>query len=98
MHALAKIYTSRETDDLFVQKLLDYGISVNSRNNQGLTPLHVHLDNWDPSILRSEHQKSLGERFHERCEIPLLNLFKKYVPVMFRISILHIQVLDLIVI
>jgi hypothetical protein len=73
----AKIYKGDEIDELSVEKLLDFGISVNSKNNRGMTPLHVHLDNWDPSVWRNAVHQHLDERFHERCEIPLLNLFRK---------------------
>jgi ankyrin repeat protein len=62
---------------VIVQKLLDYGLSVNSKNNKGMTPLHIHLDNWDASSRKNAVHQSLDERFHERYEIPLLNLFRK---------------------
>ena len=75
----AKIYKGDETDDLLVQKFLDYGISVNSKNNQGMTPLHVHLENWDGHSWTTSVHKRLEERFHERYEMPLLYLFRRYV-------------------
>lgn len=77
LHLRAKIYKGNQVDDLFIQKLLDYGISVKSKNNEGMTPLHVHLNNWDASISANAVQKRLDERFHERHEIPLLNLFRR---------------------
>jgi ankyrin repeat protein len=76
LHVLAKVYEAKELQDALIQKLLDYGISVNSKNNQGMTPLHSHLDNWDPDISKTAVQRTLYERFHERHEIPLLNFFR----------------------
>lgn len=72
------MYTGKEIDDAFIQKFLECGISVNSRNNQGMTPLHVHLENWDFYTQRNVTNKRLNERFHERYEMPLLKLFQRY--------------------
>jgi ankyrin repeat protein len=79
LHLVAKSYTGKELDDLFVRKLLEYGLSVNSKNKQGMTPLHVHLENWDVNSWTNSVHKSLDERFHELHQIPLLSLFRKYV-------------------
>jgi hypothetical protein len=68
----------KEIDDAFVLKFLECGISVNSMNNQGVTPLHVHLENWDLYTQRNIVSKSLDEIFHERHEVPLLKLFQRY--------------------
>jgi hypothetical protein len=75
---LAKGYTGKEIEKLFVQKLLEYGISINSKNNQGMTPLHVHLENWDFHKPRNTVNRRLDERFHERFEMPLLKIFQRY--------------------
>jgi hypothetical protein len=76
LHVVAKSYTDKELDDLFVQKFLEYGLSVNSKNKQGMTPLHVHLEKWDVHSWTNSVHKDLDERFHERHEIPLLSLFR----------------------
>jgi len=75
----AKIYKVEKFDDVFIEKLLEYGVPVNAKNNQGVTPLHVHLENWDPSAWRTSVNKYIDERFYERDEIPLLNLFRRQV-------------------
>jgi ankyrin repeat protein len=79
LHVVAKTYTGKELDDLFVQKFLEYGLSVNSKNKQGMTPLHVHLEKWNVHSWTNAVHKSLDERFHERHQIPLLSLFRGYV-------------------
>jgi hypothetical protein len=75
---IAKIYSGLKSDDLLVQKLLDYGISVNSKNNRGMTPLHVHLENWDSNSPRYTINKFLDEHFYERSEMPILKIFRRY--------------------
>ncbi|RDL32415.1 Ankyrin [Venustampulla echinocandica] len=77
LHLHSKHYAGEETDNVFVQKFLDYGISVNSRNNQGMTPLHVYLENWDFHATKSVYRNHIHERFDERFEIPLLKLFRR---------------------
>jgi ankyrin repeat protein len=79
LHVVSKAYTGTELDDLFVQKFLEYGLSVNSKNKQGMTPLHVHLENWDVNSWTNSVHTSLDERFYERHQIPLLSLFGRYV-------------------
>jgi len=79
LHIVAESYTGKELDDLFVQQFLEYGLSVNSKNKQGMTPLHMHLENWDVHSWRNSVRESLDERFHERHQIPLLSLFRRYI-------------------
>ena len=77
LHVRAKRYKIDKVDDVFIQKLLEYGVPVNAKNNQGMTPLHCHLEDWDYNALRNSISKHIDERFYERDEIPLLNLFRK---------------------
>ncbi|KAH8807526.1 ankyrin repeat-containing domain protein [Xylogone sp. PMI_703] len=77
LHERAKIYTNTEADRLFVQKLLDYGISINSKNYRGMTPLHIAIESCDFHSMRTVNSKSLDERFYERHEVPLLNVFRR---------------------
>jgi len=80
LHEHAKIYKGHardEKDDLIIQRLLDYGLSPNLKNKQGITPLHVHLENWDTNAWTNSVSKSLEERFQERSEMSLLKLFQK---------------------
>ncbi|PMD29241.1 ankyrin [Hyaloscypha variabilis F] len=77
LHVRAKRYKVDKVDDVFIQKLLEYGVPVNAKNNQGMTPLHCHLEDWDYNALRNSISKHIDERFYERDEIPLLNLFRK---------------------
>ncbi|KAE9375050.1 ankyrin [Stipitochalara longipes BDJ] len=77
LHVRAKIYQVEEIDDVFIQKLLEYGVPANAKNNLGMTPLHVHFEHWDPSVFRNSVHKYIDERFYERHEIPLLNLFRR---------------------
>jgi hypothetical protein len=79
LHIVAETYTGKELDDLFVQKFLEYGLSVNSKNQQGMTPLHVHLETWDVHSWTNSIHESLDKRFQERHQIPLLSLFRRYV-------------------
>jgi hypothetical protein len=66
-------------EDALIQKLLDYGISLNAKNKQGMTSLHVHLENWDFTSRRNAVRRTLDERFHERFELPMLKIFQRYV-------------------
>ncbi|KAF4634858.1 hypothetical protein G7Y89_g3236 [Cudoniella acicularis] len=80
LHVLAKVYAGKDAkriDDMIVQKLLDYGISPNSKNNQGMTPLHVLLENWDSRSITNAVDKRLDERFHEYSEMPWLKIFQR---------------------
>jgi hypothetical protein len=78
LHVRAKIYTGQELDDMFIQKLLQYGISTNAKNNQGMSPLHFYLENWNfHSTRRGAHSKRLDERFYERFEMPLLKILER---------------------
>jgi ankyrin repeat protein len=77
LHVEAKRYhRERDNSRLFVQKLICYGISINSKNNQGLTPLHVHLESWDFRAVPNTVHQALDQRYAERSEIPLMKIFQ----------------------
>ncbi|TVY33699.1 Ankyrin [Lachnellula occidentalis] len=76
LHLQAEFYTGTWTDNALIQKLFDYGISPNSKNKKGMTPLHVHLENKDMAPRNAVNMK-LEERFQERLELPLLGIFQR---------------------
>ena len=44
LHVAAYHYRGTSEDVTFIQQLIDFGISVNSKNNLGATPLHLHIE------------------------------------------------------
>ncbi|KUJ10009.1 ankyrin [Mollisia scopiformis] len=77
LHVRAAIYKGEELDRLLVQKLLDFEVSGNAKNNKGMTPLHVYFENWDFHRPTTTVRKALNERFHEHFKISLLEIFKR---------------------
>ncbi|KAG9233790.1 ankyrin repeat-containing domain protein [Amylocarpus encephaloides] len=77
LHVLANKYKGKGAHDLFIEKLLDYGISINAKNGTGMTPLHIYLENWDFSRPITTTQKDLNERFDEKHGIRLLEVFRR---------------------
>lgn len=65
LHHAVKFYRGR-SEDKFMQRILDYGVSVNAKNAAGCTPLHVHIEY--SYILRPEGESPL---------ISLLALFQR---------------------
>lgn len=81
LHEQARIYAGHEKDKndvLIIQRLLDYGISANAKNKQGMTPLHVHLENWNVNTVTNAVSKRLEVRFQERSQMLLLELLQRY--------------------
>jgi ankyrin repeat protein len=67
LHFAAERYTGTSLDVQFIQRILDYGVSIIAKNHSGLTPLHVHIENG--FVLSSSSRKSNGT--------PLWTLFQK---------------------
>lgn len=64
LHEAAPPYRGTPKDVTFIQQLIDYGISVNSKNGTGQTPLHIHIEQG--RVRSSDNQKT---------HIPLVELF-----------------------
>jgi ankyrin repeat protein len=44
LHEASRLYVGISSKEAgFIQQLLGYGISVNDKNNQGLTPLYIKM-------------------------------------------------------
>ncbi|KAH6665101.1 ankyrin repeat-containing domain protein [Halenospora varia] len=76
LHVAAKFYTGGYHQDKFMKKVLEYGTSVNSKNKQGLTPLHVYLENYDFNSTKGTVSRGFKRRFDERFEMLLLKVLK----------------------
>ena len=56
LHEAAPPYRGTSADVIFIQQLIDFGISVNSKNKLGRTPLHIHIESG--SVGSSDNQKT----------------------------------------
>ena len=66
LHYAVRAYGGTSADLKSIHQLLDYGISINTRNALGQTPLHVYI----------EHNR-VGFSMREPTLVPLLNLFQQ---------------------
>ncbi|KAH8648295.1 ankyrin repeat-containing domain protein [Tricladium varicosporioides] len=76
LHVVAEFYTGNNSQEKFLRKILEYGISVNSKNKRGLTPLHIYLENYDFNAIKGTTDGGFSRRFDERFELPLLKVFQ----------------------
>ena len=67
LHFAVEQCAGTSLDVQFIQRILDYGFSVNAKNHYGLIPLHFHIENG--FVLPSSNR--------ERNGMPLWTLFQK---------------------